>query len=168
MASFFRTSWHFEDYPLRVREQDLSTYAGPERMRPCAWQAQFPRWIGLQGSGKTGEQAVANLRSNFDAYVTSGQRLPRPGTYKSLDLDFGSREKISFFPELEDEFIGDILGLPWAFLSDESSLWEINGHEDNEALYAKITAKYGVDVSDVADANIAAILAKIDAERKRS
>jgi len=136
-------------------------------MRPRAWQAQFPRWIGLHGSGNTREQAVANLRSNFEAYVASGKRLPRPGAYKALDFEFGSRDLISRYPELEDEFIRDILGLPWAFLSDESSLWEIHGQEDNEELYAKIAAKYGVDVSDVAYANIAAILANINAETKR-
>ena len=139
VASFFKANWHFEDFPLHVREQDLSTYAGPERMRPCGWQAQFPRWVGLQG----------------------------PGTYKELEFEIGSRERISRFPELEDEFIRDILELPWAFLSDQSTLWEIHSQEDNEPLYAKITAKYGVDASDVADANIAAILAKIDAETKR-
>jgi len=167
VASFFKANWHFEDFPLHVREQDLSTYAGPERMRPCGWQAQFPRWVGLQGHGNTREEAAANLHSNFDAYVASGKKPPRPGTYKELEFEIGSRERISRFPELEDEFIRDILELPWAFLSDQSTLWEIHSQEDNEPLYAKITAKYGVDASDVADANIAAILAKIDAETKR-
>jgi len=84
------------------------------------------------------------------------------------DFEFASQEKISRFGELQDDFVHEILGLPWAYLTDESCLGDITLSETNELLYAKIRERYGVDVSDVRDGNIAGILAKIQLATGRS
>ena len=47
------------------------------------------------------------------------------------DFEFASQEKISRFGELQDDFVHEILGLPWAYLTDESCLGDITLSETN-------------------------------------
>ncbi len=74
---------------------------------------------------------------------------------------FAESRLVDRFPLLRDDFIAHVLELPWAFLSDESSLWDFHGETENEKLYLKIGEVYGVDVSDVVGANLAAIFSEI-------
>jgi hypothetical protein len=72
--------------------------------------------------------------------------------------DFAARKRIDQHPDLEKDFIHRILELPWAFVSDESSLWDFHSDLTNDAFVAKIHAIFGVDVSDIPKGNIADIL----------
>ena len=119
------------------------------------------RWGGIQGFGNTREESLESLRKNFEGYVSSGKKLPRPGTFKKIEVEFASREKISQFEEFEDQFVRDILGIEWALMTDESSLWDFHTDENNDSLYGKICEIYGVDVSGVEGAKIVDILAII-------
>jgi hypothetical protein len=91
-----------------------------------------------------------------------------PDSPEKPDFEFASQEKISRFGELQDDFVREILGLPWAYLTDESCLGDIKLDESNDLLCARIRERYGVDVSDVRDGNIAGILAKIQFAAGRS
>ena len=64
---------------------------------------------------------------------------------------------------LRDDFIHRVLEIQWTFLSDESSLWDFHELESNDELNGKILAAYGIEVSDIANGNIAAILQRIAA-----
>ncbi len=92
-----------------------------------------------------------------------GKRMPRPGT--KVPLEFAPSDRVYADPELADDFIRRVLGLDWAFVSDQSSLWDFHTGETNEALVAKISLLYGVDVSDIESGNIAAILGRIAPRR---
>jgi len=64
-----------------------------------------------------------------------------------------------------DDFIHRVLDLPWAFISDQSSLWDFHADGNNDVLIAKIRDIYDVDVSDIETGNIAEILERISMER---
>ena len=51
--------------------------------------------------------------------------------------------------------------MEWAWISDESRLWDFHSEETNDALYAKIEEVYGVNVSDIESAKLSEILERI-------
>jgi hypothetical protein len=59
-----------------------------------------------------------------------------------------------------------VLGLDWAWISDESSLWDFHHDETNDALISKIDEVYGVDVSDIQSARLTEILERIATRQK--
>jgi hypothetical protein len=82
--------------------------------------------------------------------------------------DFAARKRIEQHRDLEKDFVNRILELPWAFISDESSLWDFHTDLTNNNLVRKILAIYGVDVSDVPKGNIADILDLIARESRKT
>ena len=68
-------------------------------------------------------------------------------------------------PELAEDFVRRVLGLDWAWISDESSLWDFHTSETNELLCTKIMQVYGVDVSDIESGKLSEILDRIAATR---
>jgi hypothetical protein len=138
--SFFNRQWKLEDYPIHFRHYDNSNFEGPERQRPADWLAQVIRWPGLAGVGRTREEALETLHNIFDNFVDSGGTLPRPGTAKKLE--WASREKLEKFSDIEQQFVSDILGLDWALMTDESSLWDFHAEESNDTYYFKIRDRY--------------------------
>jgi len=67
---------------------------------------------------------------------------------------------------LADDFIRRVLQLDWAWVSDESRLWDFHHLETNAAIVAKIREVYGVDVSDIESANLTDILDRIAANQR--
>lgn len=122
----------------------------------------------MDGLGETKDKARFALFDRFEnakrEEIRSGKRLPRPGT--KVPIKFGSQQRVSVHPELAQDFIQRVLGLEWAWISDESSLWHFHFGEDDGALYAKIPEVYGVDVSEMGSGNIAKILERIGAARE--
>ena len=82
-------------------------------------------------------------------------------------LEFAPRQRVSAHPELAEDFIRRVLNLDWAYISDESSLWDFHGAGTNGALIARIEEVYGVDVSDIESAKLPEILERIAKERVR-
>jgi hypothetical protein len=113
----------------------------------------------MSGAGDSREAALADAKQKFAARLTSGEKMWRPGT--GPKLEFASNEAASRYPELRDDFVHNVLGLEWAWISDESSLWDFHSDEDNSDIYQKIGEIYGVDVSHIAGANLAQIFAEI-------
>ena len=81
---------------------------------------------------------------------------------------FASTSRIDVDAALREEFLERILGFaPGApvFISDKSSLCDFGDEKEVERLHGLIRSNFGVDASDVADANIAGILERIAARR---
>ncbi len=57
--------------------------------------------------------------------------------------------------------------MDWAFISDESSLWDFHGELSNAELQERINDVYGVDVSDIESGNVADILKRITDVQQR-
>jgi len=76
-------------------------------------------------------------------------------------------EHITKYCDIGDDFITRALGLEWAMLTDESSLWDFHSEKNNDALVAKIKEVYGVDVSDLKDAELYKIFDRIEQVRKQ-
>ncbi len=121
----------------------------------------------MTGTGDTPEQAMRELSNGFgrmkDARQHDGRSMPRPGT--NVPIEFAPSDRVHAHPELTDEFIRRVLGLEWAFVSDQSSLWDFHTDDTNDSLNAKIREIYGIDVSDVESGNLAEILQRIATRR---
>jgi len=85
--------------------------------------------------------------------------MPRPGT--KVPIEFAPSTRVYADQGLAEDFIRRVLGLEWAFISDQSSLWDFHTGETNQILIAKIQDLYGVDVSDIESGNVAIILERI-------
>lgn len=167
--SFRKRDWELADYPVvfRMQEPDpTSTYRSP-RFKQRQYVASIVNWH-LTGSGDSKDEALLSLNTTFAAVKSKeeeiGEPLPRPGV--RVPLKFATQERAKAQPELAEDFIRRVLGLPWAWISDESSLWDFHTGETNDAYYAKIEEVYGIDVSDIQSAKLSAILERIAAAQK--
>jgi hypothetical protein len=166
-ALSFRThTWKLQDFPISIVRQRTDLDLGhdaPRYQRPHAYLARIVNWWVVTGSGDTPQEAMRELGLQFDAIRTERQRegksLPRPGT--EVPIEFASQRRVGAHPELAEDFVRRVLGLDWAWISDESSLWDFHTEGTNDALYAKIKDVYGVDVSDVESGRLSEILDRI-------
>jgi len=167
LLSLFKRDWDLSDYPISVRKQETDPKYVGTRLKQCRYSAQIVNWWVVSGNGNSEEEAVQDLQKNFLTTkanrATNGKKLPRPGTH--VEIEFVSRERIDAHPELAEDFVRRVLDLDWAWISDESSLWDFHSSDDNQALIAKINEVYGVDVSDIESAKLWQILDRIAASR---
>ncbi len=164
--SFRKREWKLDDYPIGLTEQDLNPSYSAPRFSQHRYRAYIIKWDVI-GSGDTPDQARANLAQNFETVKQKrsqeGKAPIRPGT--NCPLEFASQEKVSTNTALSDDFVQRILGLEWAWISDESSLWDFHTEQTNDLLCAKIREVYGVDVSDIESAPLWAIFERIEENR---
>ena len=115
----------------------------------------------MQGHGDTAEQALASLGKVLEERKSRGDRLARPGT--GLPLEFAATYRIEEHPDLARDFFRRILNLNYdeCFISNESSLWDFHGADNNEHLNEKILLTYGVDVSDIESGNLADVFTRL-------
>ncbi len=162
ILSFRKRDWELNDYPIELRKQELDTTPRPSRLKLHPFVASIVNWS-LSGTGNTPEEALAGLRRNFEstraARKDDGEPIPRPGA--KVPFSFASQERVNAHKELSEDFVRRVLDLPWAFISDESSLWDFHFEETNDALLVKIQQVYGVDVSDIESAKLCEILERI-------
>lgn len=162
LLSFRKSEWSLDDYPIRVTRRELDTTFSAPRFSQHLYSASIVNGA-ITGSGDTPIEAMAGLRQNFES-VTQRRReeaLPaiRPGA--NWPIEFASQEKVSSDESLSEDFIQKVLGLDWAWISDESSLWDFHTEQTNELLVAKIREVYGVDVSDIESARLWEIFERI-------
>ncbi len=164
--SFRHHDWKLTDYPVVVKEQEIDAATQGTRWKPLRYMAFIVDW-GLAGSGDTENDALQDLATNFASAKAERERkqmpLPRPGT--SVPVQFASAERVNAHTELAEDFVRRILDLDWAWISDESSLWDFNCSETNAALVARIKDVYGVDVSDISSARLYEIFDRIAASQ---
>ena len=123
----------------------------------------------MTGKGETKEEAISELGKHFEAYkakcLERGEAMIRPGA--QAPVEFASTEQVGAHEELAQDFIERVLGYEWAFLSDESSLWDFHAERSNDTYVTKIREVYGVDVADIESGRIAPILERIASNRTR-
>ena len=159
--SYRKREWELEDYPIRVRIQENV----PENSR---FWARILGW-NVDGLGRTRVEALAEMRKYFQMQRArrwnEGKPTPRPGT--DVPIEFAAHDEIDRHRELADDFIHRVLELEWAFISDESSLWDFHPDGSNGTYYERIREIYGVDVMDIESGNLAEILQRIATQRTR-
>jgi hypothetical protein len=113
----------------------------------------------MSGSADTRQGALEELRKNFYRFKATKPSLPRPGT--KVPIEFADSGRVGRHSELAKDFVKRVLDIDWAWISDESSLWDFHGDETNKALTDKIRRIYGVDVSGISNGNLADIFDRI-------
>lgn len=167
--SFRKSSWELEDYPVTLRksQQDSKDFFKPPRFKFHPWVASIENW-NVHGFGDTREEALKELRVNFVLrkanLMDEGKPMPRPGTY--VPIEFTSQERVNAHPELAEDFIHRVLGLDWAWVSDESSLWDFHVEATNDSYLTKVREIYGVNVDDIESARLYEIFDRIAESRK--
>ena len=159
LASFLRSEWHPEHYPIAVREQ----VGVPDEAR---WCARVLNWPGPVGLGPAKQQARAALEANLRAIATrrraEGKPMPRPGT--GLPIEFASTVRVDANPALLTEFITKALGFrpdDPVFISDDSSICDFGDDERVLEIRAKIREHFGVTVDQPEPVRIADVLEAI-------
>ena len=165
--SLFKSNWDFSDYPISVHKLQIDPSIVSGRLKQHRYAASIVNWWVINGVGDTKAEALQKLQENFTAVrierAKSKQPLPRPGTH--VDIEFTSQARIDTHSALADEFVRRVLSLDWAWISDESTLWDFHTSENNQALVEKIKEVYGVDVSDIQSAKLWEILERIASTR---
>jgi hypothetical protein len=160
--SFRKRDWRLNDYPILVRARAFDSMFASPRFKQGRYDAYIVHW-GLAGIGDTRPEALADLSDKFETAKAEkaklGELLPRPGS--RMPITFASNELISSYADLSDDFTRRVLELDWAWISDESTLWDFHGEQSNDALCDKIKEIYGVDVSDIGSAKLSEILDRI-------
>jgi hypothetical protein len=159
LVSMFKGEWTLDDYPIRILFQPTAERLHKSRLKPLPWTASVINWPGMAGSANSRLGALEELRKNFDRFKTTKPNLPRPGT--KVPIEFAARERVGQHSELANDFIKRVLDIEWAWISDESSLWDFHGDETNKSLTDKIQRVYGIDVSDISSGNLADIFDRI-------
>jgi hypothetical protein len=159
LASAFKHEWTIDDYPIRTLFRPGSESQRSSRLKTIPWSASVINWPAMSGCGNTRDEAVDVLHKNFDRFKAENSKLPRPGT--KVPLEFAASQRVGQHSELAKDFFKRILEVDWAWISDESSLWDFHGDETNDELVGKIHRIYGVDVSDISNGNLADIFDRI-------
>ena len=155
----FKHDWTMDDYPIRVWRQPVTEPSPKSRLKPLQWTASVINWPGMSGSANSRLEALEELRKSFARFKAANPSLPRPGT--KVPIQFAATERVDQHSELAKDFVKRVLDLDWAWISDQSSLWDFHGDETNESLIQKIHHTYGVDVSDISSGNLADIFDRI-------
>ena len=162
LLSFRKSEWSLNDYPVRVtRQEPDSTFSAP-RFNQHLYRAYIVNGA-ITASGNTSAEAMACLMQNFESVRQRWRQEVKPAIRPGANwpVEFASQEKVSTDQRLSEEFIQKVLGLDWAWISDESSLWDFHTEQTNDLLYAKIREVYGVDVSDIESARLWEIFERI-------
>lgn len=162
--SIRKRDWELFDYPVVIREHEFDPHFGSGRFTQHRYVAYIVNWA-VTGGGETPKDALQNLQTNFQAIRDrrrlEGKPMIRPGV--NAPIEFAAQELISVHPELSEDFIRRVLKLDWAWISDESTLWDFHTDDSNEKMWAKILEVYGVDVSDIESARLSEIFNRIAA-----
>ena len=134
--------------------------------KEAAWCARILNWAGPIGLGPTRDEALFELRQNFDraasARWNSGDPLPRPGT--SVPITFASSKRVEEDPEALTQFVGNIFEFkpddPW-FISDESSLEDFGEPNRVQVFKNRILQHYDIALGDEDSTRIADILVRV-------
>ena len=167
--SFIKRNWKLTDYPVVIREQKVESESqhSPSRGVQQRYLARIVNWWVMTGGGSTPQEAMTDLMDHFDRMKGSrsdaGKPMPRRGT--KAPIEFAPSTRIDVHRELADDFIRRVLGLDWAFVSDQSSLWDFHTNATNAELNARIKELYGVDVFDLESGNLAEIFERIAARQ---
>jgi hypothetical protein len=161
--SVLKRDWELPDYPVVMREHEFDPDYANTRLKQHRYTASIVNWWVVTGGGDTEWKALQELKKAFASIKSERAKakkpLPRPGVH--VPVAFASRREVNAHSELADDFVRRVLNLDWAFISDESSLWDFHTDRTNAALIARINQVYDVDVSDIKSARLSEILGRI-------
>jgi hypothetical protein len=159
--SYRKRQWEFEDYPVVVRRQSFDRVPEDAEHESRYW-ARVLGWL-IDQTAPTEPEAVAKLRDRYamrkQLRIEEGKPIPRPGT--RVPITFASQERVNADEDLAHDFIRRVLQLEWAFISDESTLWDFTVDNSIKEFQDRIFLIYGVSVYDVEDGNLGSILERI-------
>jgi hypothetical protein len=159
--SYRKREWRFEDYPITVRRQSLDGVPEDAAHEARYW-ARIHGWL-IDETAPTESEALGKLRERYATRkkmrIDEGESVPRPGT--KVPITFASQERVYADKELADDFIQRVLRHEWAFISDESTLWDFTSDETIKEFQDRILLLYGVAVYDIEDGNLATVLERI-------
>jgi len=159
-----KKDWELNDYPVVIREHEFDPHFSNRRFTQYRYVAYIVNWA-VTGGGETPADALRSLQINFqtirDRRRLEGKPMIRPGV--NAPIEFAAQELVSVNRELSEDFIRRVLNLDWAWISDQSSLWDFHTDETNEQMWAKVLEVYGVDVSDIESARLSEIFDRIAA-----
>ena len=156
IASFFKSDWSIDDYPLRYREQTKTSPQVP------LWVVQIINWWVMTGSGETREEAYQNLAQRVEGRRAVGESLPRPG--KRVPIVFASTQRVDMYPDIAERFLCEVMGFASGdsvFISDQSSLGDFGIGDSADEYIEKIRQVFDVDASDIESGNLADIFERI-------
>ena len=120
LASIFKDKWSIDDYPIRVRFQQPTGLTNASRLKLIPWIADVVNWPAMSGKGNTRQEAVDDIRKNFERFIATKRPLPRPGA--AVPVEYAASRRVGQHPELTKDFAQRVLDLEWVWISDESSL----------------------------------------------
>jgi len=165
VLSYRKREWSFEDYPIVVRRQIFDGVPADADHKSRYW-ARVLGWL-IDETAPTESEALEKLRDRYamrkQLRIDEGKPIPRPGT--EVPITFASQERVNADRDLANDFIHRVLQLEWAFMSDESSLWDFTAESSIKEFQDRIFLIYGVAVYDVGDGNMATILERIAGAR---
>jgi hypothetical protein len=164
LLSFRTNNWELDDYPIAIRKEEDNgdpIFTAP-RFTPHKYVAHILNAT-LGGGGDTPWAAKEKLKESFETVrnrrLEDGKPLVRPG--RSWPVEFASQTHVNEHEALSEDFIRRVLDLDWAWISDESSLWDFHTDIDNTRLHTKIMEIYRVDVSDIQSGRLTEIFERI-------
>ena len=81
---------------------------------------------------------------------------------------FAAANRLAAREALVNEFIREVLGLPWAFVSDGTRLRDFEGLLEPEDLAGRVLARYGLVLEDRHfDLPLWSLLDELEAQRRR-
>ena len=165
LASFIRSHWHLEDYPLRVWRRPGESPPG-HRWQQYTWTAQIINWGHMRGDGFSRDEAIQDLRARFEAFRTSNP-LPRPGRGAALKIELAPSIVVEGHSDIVNDILERVIGIDPdnCLVTDESSLWDFHGAESNGEYHRRIALLYGVDTTDLEPPTLAAIAVRIRERR---
>lgn len=168
--SYRKSTWELRDYPVRIRELKVELNLDPTRFKQARYVASIINWWVMDGTGNTPEEALLQLKGNFEVQKfdrwMDGKPLPRPGTHVPIEL--ASQEQINKHDALSADFLRRVLGVESAWITDETCLWHFLTTQTDEEVYDKIKEIYGVDVSDIKSGRLVEIFERIIASRAQA
>jgi hypothetical protein len=153
MASFRKSDWQLQDYPVKLIRQETSS----ETPAIAQWRAQVLNWW-LVGLGPTPEAALRQLRENLEAAGSEGP-LPRPGTRPPLK--FASIDRLAAHGDFAYEFVERVTGIRPFFMSDGTSLSDFAAGEDMAEVQRKVALLYNIDATELAEGPLWQLLDKV-------
>jgi hypothetical protein len=153
LASFRKRDWQLEDYPVRLRRQDMS----PETPAVQPWVAQVLNWW-LVGTGATPEAALNDLRDRIEA-ARNSRDLPRPGSRPPIE--FAPATHLGAHGDFAYEFVERVTGIRPMFMSDQTSLHDFASGDEMTEVLRKISLLYNVDAAEHVDAPLWELLDRV-------
>jgi len=167
LKSYTKSSWGFEDYPVKVWK---NPNAGEENI---SFGAGIIGWPIMIGFGNNPEEALTALKENFRQYKENNNDLPRLG--KKVQLEYVLTDQIDKYEEIAVDYFDRVLKKNYynGFYSDMSSLADFIFTDDNEKIKEiksniinKTILLYNVDISDVYEGPLWKIFKMIHNEKR--